>query len=170
MQDLFKFGVVDDKLALNVHDLFARVRVVYLRFADAELGETAEGGLEHFDEAGVHVLNDSIVVQFLNTQVQLAQQLALLYCHAHFLQAADRLRHDQVRVDVALQQVPQKSQNVLIDRSFNQSDLSAFKVDIGYFLLVHYFQNRFHFVLVENGRPIQELILEYVLNDLRSSD
>ena len=73
LEDVLQWGVVYHVFALDVDQFLACLRVVGLGLADSELGEATESCLEDLDQAGVHVFDDSIIMQTLDAQVQLAQ-------------------------------------------------------------------------------------------------
>lgn len=121
---------MDHRFGLDVDYSFACLRIVDLSIADSELGEPAKGCLEDFNEAGAHVPDDTDVVQLLDAEVELAEQLSLLDGHSRFLKTTDGLRHHQIRVDVALQQVSQELEGLLVGFIISQIDLIFLKVNL----------------------------------------
>ena len=83
--DIFQLVIIDDEFALDVDDFLARRRIVHLRLVNTELRKSAKRCLKYLHEARVHVFDQAIIVQFLNTQMQLCYEFALLNGYAHFL-------------------------------------------------------------------------------------
>lgn len=100
--------------------------------------------------------------------MKLTDKSALLYRYASFLQAADRLGHNQVGVNVALQKATEEGESVLVAAAGDEVYLSLLEVDVGKLPFMSDLEDLLDLVLVHQSRTIncQELILEHVLDKL----